>query len=66
MAFCLRYVAEVKQRVKIRATKAHLEMKLPRNVGVIKSFFKYINCNRQCRNNFCPLQDEDGCLGVTL
>lgn len=31
--------------------------------GTIKRvFFKYINGNRQCKNNISPLQDEGGCL----
>lgn len=30
--------------------------------GMIKSFFKYINGNRQCKNIISPFQDEDGYL----
>ncbi|KAJ7405743.1 hypothetical protein WISP_138422 [Willisornis vidua] len=44
-------------------TKAQLELKLVRNVGVNEnSFFKYINGSRQHRNIIGPLQEEDGHL----
>lgn len=42
--FYIRYVAEVKHRVKIHAIKSQLEMKLVRNVGSIKRGFANINC----------------------
>ncbi|KAJ7412607.1 hypothetical protein BTVI_45938 [Pitangus sulphuratus] len=50
-------------REKIHAAKAELELKLGRNVGDNKkSFKKYVNSKRQCRNNIGPLQDDDGHL----
>ncbi|KAJ7396949.1 rna-directed dna polymerase from mobile element jockey-like [Pitangus sulphuratus] len=48
---------------KICAAKAQLELKLGGNMGDHKkSFFKYINGNRQYRNIIGPLQGEDGHL----
>ncbi|KAJ7407998.1 hypothetical protein WISP_123610 [Willisornis vidua] len=48
---------------KICVAESQLELKLDRNVGDNgKSFFKYINGNKQCRNIIGPLQDEVGHL----
>lgn len=43
--------------------KAQLEFNLTRNVEDNKKvFFKYIDGNKQCKNNIIPLQNEDGHL----
>ncbi|KAJ7395802.1 hypothetical protein BTVI_151811 [Pitangus sulphuratus] len=46
----------------VTVAKAQLELKLARNLGDNKKFFKYINGNRQCRKIIGPFQDEDGHL----
>lgn len=50
-------------REKICGAKAHLGLGLAGTAGDNKkSFFKYVNGNRQCKNDIGPLQDEDGHL----